>query len=186
MSSAGAIMDNDDVLALADTALGRLSQPLFEAANQSVARLQSAAQGVSTESDRDVAVDNILDALSDVEARLRPIGQSVAGRIAIGSKSLVLEREAQIKVKHALVLNAVEMHLASLIMAVKRKMICGKMPVAANLLANLTALRSQLPAASDLGDNVVAITSASEENESPKEKAIQSWTERLARRFMGR
>jgi hypothetical protein len=186
MSSAALKTEADDVLSLADEAIGRISVAHFEAAAKAVVALQAAAQRISAEPDRDLAIDNLLDALKDVEVEVRPIGQSVARRIIVGTQSLILEREVQIKSKHALVLNAVEMHLASLIMSIKRKMICGRLPLAANLLANLAALRVQLPPIEDPNDKRGDEVEVKVVEDSPKGKVIQSWSERLARRFMGR
>jgi len=186
MSSAALAVEVDDVLLMADAALSRLSLAHFDTAGQSIVRLQTAAQRVGVETDRDLAIDSILDALSEIESSLRPIGQSVAIRIVAVSKTLVLEREVQVKANHPLVLNAVEMHLASLIMAVKRRMICGKLPIAANLLSNLSALRVQLPALNEPVTKEPEFADAGDIAESPKQKVIESWTERLARRFTGR
>ena len=97
-------------------------------------------------------------------------------------------------------MNAVEMHVASLIMALRRRLISGRMPVAAALLANLTALRQQLPQALS---QAAALTSIQRGDFNDKEddadlnavpvqlepgrlSQIRSWSERLAGRLMGR
>jgi hypothetical protein len=187
MASATLKPDNDDVLTLADEILARLSQPLFEAMGPAMARVQSAAQHLNAEADRDLAVLNLRHALKELEGELRPIGQSVAIRIMALTHRLLSEREAQIKAKDPLVINAVEMHLASLIMSVKRRMIAGRLPMPTTLLTNLAALRVQLPtlqAANRAGTKDGARDD--ELPEAPKPMPIQSWSERLARRFMGR
>ena len=137
--------DQGDILVISDETLAAVAKPLFDRANELTANLSKAAQNLSSAPDRVASMREFNAALRAVTNALKPVGQSVSLEIALITHDFVLERDAEIRARDPLAMNTLEMHVASLIMAIKRRMICARLPMPMQLTANLAALRDQMP-----------------------------------------
>ncbi len=137
--------DQGDILVISDETLAAVAKPLFDRANELTANLSKTAQNLSSAPDRVVSLREFNAALRAVTNALKPVGQSISLEIALITHDFVLERDAEIRARDPLAMNTLEMHVASLIMAIKRRMVCARLPMPMQLTANLAALREQLP-----------------------------------------
>ena len=141
----GLKVDQGDILVISDETLAAAAKPLFDRANELTANLSKSVQNLSSAQDRVAALREFNTALRAVTQALKPVGQSVSLEIALITHDFVLERDAEIRARDPAVMNTLEMHVASLIMAIKRRMVCARLPLPIQLTTNLTALREQLP-----------------------------------------
>ena len=143
--SDGLKADQGDILVISDETLAAAAKPLFDRANELTATLSKSAQNLSTAPDRVASLREFNAALRAVTQALKPVGQSISLEIALITHDFVMERDAEIRARDPLAVNTLEMHVASLIMAIKRRMVCARLPMPMQLTANLAALREQLP-----------------------------------------
>lgn len=200
--TAQAKIEADDILAIAEATMVDAASAQFDAANDAAGRLQNLARDVVNAAEtpeRQSALEGLREALEDLRQVVFPIGQSVARTITLSTLALLEERGDELRAKNPITVNALEMHLASLIMSIRRRMISGRMPVALSLIGNLAALRAQLPEPAT-PDRAAGMNrrpafldvnaSLEDDDDGPgrvNARIVQkSWTEKLADRLMGR
>jgi hypothetical protein len=164
--------DQGDILVISDETLAAVSKPLLDRANELTATLSKAAQNLTSAPDRVASLREFNAALRAVTQALKPVGQSISLEIALITHDFVMERDAEIRARDPLAMNTLEMHVASLIMAIKRRMICARLPMPMQLTANLAALRDQMPSLKTERSNAAAAAIAASETSNPVARPI--------------
>jgi hypothetical protein len=137
-----------DVLDFAESVLAELSEPYFHEAEGILGNLRQALAMVkgTIEGDVDNAIERAAFEARRVQITLKPCGFTIAGQIARELGELLPRAHKRLLDRNPTVIAIVDSHGAAISVAIRKRLIAPNKPIAAGLLANLSALRAALDA----------------------------------------
>jgi hypothetical protein len=137
-----------DVLDFAESVLADLSEPYFSVAEGILGNLRQALAVVKGTIDDDIdnAIERAAFEARRVQVTLKPCGFTIAGQIARELGELLPRAHKRLLERHPTVIAIVDSHGAAISVATRKRLIAPNKPIAAGLLANLSALRAALDA----------------------------------------
>ena len=137
-----------DVLDFAESVLAELSEAYFHEAEGILGNLRQALAVVkgTIEGDIDNAIERAAFEARRVQIALKPGGFTIGGQIARELGELLPRAHKRLLERHPTVIAIIDSHGAAVSVAIRKRLIAPNKPIAAGLLANLTALRAALDA----------------------------------------